>query len=142
MSDSPVLCDIRQQVATLTFNCAAKHHAFDEDFIAFFTQTLNNLNENPEVQLVVIRSTGKSFSSGADLGWMQRMASFSYDENVADAQKLDDMLFSLASMKAPTMAVVQGACFGGALGLLACCDIVIASDQAQMLSLFHSCSAV
>jgi len=76
-------------------------------------------------------SEGKSFSAGADLGWMKRMASYSYKENLRDAGALALMLKTLNQMPQPTIARVQGAAFGGAVGLVSCCDMAVAATNAS-----------
>jgi methylglutaconyl-CoA hydratase len=80
---------------------------------------------------MVLGSEGKSFSAGADLGWMKRMASYSYKENLRDAGALALMLKTLNQMPQPTIARVQGAAFGGAVGLVSCCDMAVAATNAS-----------
>lgn len=127
----PILVEKKQNVATITFNRPQKHHAFDDVFIATLTEALQELQNNEKISLLIIQSTGKSFCSGADLAWMKRMVNFTQAENQADAQKLDKLMYELSTLCIPTIAIVQGNCFGGALGIIACCDIVIASNQAK-----------
>jgi len=79
---------------------------------------------------MVLGSEGKSFSAGADLGWMKRMANYSYDENLQDAQALALMLKTLNELPQPSIARVQGAAFGGAVGLVSCCDMAVAATAA------------
>ena len=79
----------------------------------------------------MLRAEGKSFSAGADLGWMQRMAGYGHAENLADAGALAELMRVLNFLPKPTVARVQGAAFGGGVGLVACCDIAIASDAAS-----------
>ena len=121
----------KRGIATVTLNNPDKHNAFDDAIIAGLTNTFNQLNEDDNVRVVILASTGKSFSAGADLGWMKRMASYSYEENLADANALADMLYALNFMQKPTIAKIQGAAFGGAVGLASCCDIVVASNKAS-----------
>jgi methylglutaconyl-CoA hydratase len=80
---------------------------------------------------MVLGSEGKSFSAGADLEWMKRMASYSYDENLRDASALALMLKTLNEIPQPTIARVQGAAFGGAVGLVSCCDMAVAASAAS-----------
>ncbi len=127
-----VLCDVdRYGVATVTLNNPDKHNAFDDQIIAELTKIFMHLADRPDVKVMILASTGKSFSAGADLGWMKRMASYSFEENLADANALAYMLKTLNFMPQPTIAKVQGAAFGGAVGLASCCDIVIASTKAS-----------
>nr|WP_258872212.1 enoyl-CoA hydratase/isomerase family protein [Thalassotalea euphylliae] len=118
-------------VATVTLNNPDKHNAFDDDIISQLTQTFKTIAADESIRVMVLASTGKSFSAGADLSWMKRMASYNYEENLKDASALADMLYTLNFMPQTTIAQVQGAAFGGAVGLASCCDMVIASDKAS-----------
>lgn len=118
-------------VATVTINRPEKHNAFDDTVIAELTAAFNNIANNQNARVLVLQSNGKNFSAGADLGWMKRMAGYSYEENLKDAQALAEMLRVLNFMPIPTIARVQGAAFGGAVGLVACCDMAVASDRAS-----------
>ncbi|MFD2166030.1 enoyl-CoA hydratase/isomerase family protein [Thalassotalea euphylliae] len=122
---------IESGVATVTLNNPDKHNAFDDSIIAQLTDAFDEIANNNDVRVMVLASNGKSFSAGADLGWMKRMASYSYEENLTDANALATMLNKLNFMPQPTIAKVQGAAFGGAVGLASCCDIVIASEKAS-----------
>ena len=126
-----VTLSIEAGVATVTLNNPDKHNAFDDKIIAQLTHAFDRIASDENVNVMVLASTGKSFSAGADLGWMKRMASFSYEENLADANALATMLHKLNFLPQPTIAKVQGAAFGGAVGLASCCDIVIASEKAS-----------
>lgn len=118
-------------VATLTLCRPELHNAFDDVLIEEMIDHLERLASNPGVRLLVLASRGKSFSAGADLGWMQRMAGYSESENEADALQLGRLMQTLNHMPIPTIARVQGAAFGGGVGLVACCDLVVACDRAQ-----------
>lgn len=117
-------------VARVTLNNPDKHNAFDDQIIAQLTEAFSAIALNPDVRVMILRSNGKSFSAGADLGWMKRMACYSYDENLQDAQALALMLKTLNNMPQPTIARVQGAAFGGAVGLVSCCDMAVAASSA------------
>lgn len=117
-------------VAVVTLNRPEVHNAFNDAVIADLTRTLRGLGEDARVRAVVLRAEGKSFSAGADLGWMQRMAGYSREENEADAMALAELMRTLDRLPKPTVAAVQGAAFGGGVGLVACCDIAVASEKA------------
>jgi methylglutaconyl-CoA hydratase len=117
-------------VATIWMNRPAVHNAFDETLIADLTAACRDLDADDSVRAVVLAGRGKSFSAGADLAWMKRAANYTVDENLADAGALAAMLRTLADMKKPTVARVQGAALGGGTGLTAACDIAIASSAA------------
>ena len=118
-------------VAQVTLNNPDKHNAFDDQMIIELTNAFNALAANANVRIMLLKSEGKSFSAGADLEWMKRMASYSYQQNLNDAHALAAMLKALHQMPIPTIARVQGAAFGGAIGLISCCDIALASSNAS-----------
>jgi len=118
-------------VATVTLNQPAKHNAFDDAVIAALDKVFTELAESAEVRVVVLASEGKSFSAGADLAWMQRMAEYGEQENLADARALAEMLRKLNNLPQVTIARVQGAAYGGAVGLVSCCDMAIGSERAR-----------
>ena len=118
-------------VATLTLNRPEVHNAFDDHLIAGLTTRLRELDHTADVRVVVLAGNGKSFSAGADLNWMKRMAGFSEGENLRDAVALADLLHTLSALTKPTVARVHGAAYGGGVGLVAACDIAVASLSAS-----------
>ena len=117
-------------VATVTLNRPDKHNAFNEDFIAELSDALDAIRQDEQCRLMVLRSNGKNFSAGADLDWMKRMAGYTRAENVRDANALAELLYKLNFLPVPTIARIQGAAMGGGCGLVACCDIALAADNA------------
>jgi methylglutaconyl-CoA hydratase len=107
------------------------HNAFDDALIADLTAAFDDVGDDPAVRAVILASDGKSFSAGADLNWMRRMAGYSEAENLADAKALAGLMQAIDTCPKPTIARVQGAAFGGGVGLIACCDIAVASDRAS-----------
>jgi len=118
-------------VAQVRLNNPDKHNAFDDQMIGQLTEAFIAIADNSNVRAMVLGSEGKSFSAGADLEWMKRMASYSYDENLRDASALALMLKTLNEIPQPTIARVQGAAFGGAVGLVSCCDMAVAASAAS-----------
>jgi methylglutaconyl-CoA hydratase len=117
-------------VATVTLQRAEMHNAFDDVMIAELIQLLDKVKADEICRVLVLRAMGKSFSAGADLNWMRRMADYDQDQNLSDARELAKLMKTLNQLTIPTIALVQGASFGGGVGLVACCDIAIASDNA------------
>lgn len=118
-------------VATLTLNRPEVHNAFNAELVAALSETLDNLADNGnQVRAVVLTGAGRSFSAGADLNWMRSMAEASEDENRDDAARLAAMLRKLDELPFPTIARVNGPTFGGGVGLVACCDMAVAADDA------------
>jgi len=118
-------------VATVTLNRPEKHNAFDEQLIAALTAAFNAVAGDDAARIMVLRAKGKNFCAGADVDWMRRMAGFSYEENLADARALADMLETLNFLPVPTIARVHGAALGGGAGLVCCCDMAVAETGAS-----------
>lgn len=131
-NNDTVLLEVNEQgIATVTLNNPEKHNAFDDVIIKQLTDIFNDISERDDISIMILASNGKSFSAGADLGWMKRMAGYSYEDNLKDANALAQMLKALNFLPQTTIAKIQGAAFGGAVGLASCCDIVIASTKAS-----------
>jgi methylglutaconyl-CoA hydratase len=117
-------------VATITLDRPQIHNAFDDGLIAQLIAALQQAAADSNVRLLLLAANGKSFSAGADLGWMRRMADASRADNLQDARQLGVLMDVLDRFPAPTIARVQGAAMGGGVGLVACCDIALAADNA------------
>ena len=118
-------------IATLWLNRPEKNNAFNSATISELILALDQVAADPAVRLLVLRGRGKHFCAGGDLGWMQEAATLDFNGNLADARNLAELLYNLYQLKKPTLAVVQGAAFGGAVGLVSCCDMAIGADNAQ-----------
>lgn len=117
-------------IATLWLNRPKKNNAFNSATISELILALDVVAADPAVRLLVLRGRGKHFCAGGDLGWMQEAATLDFNGNLADARNLAELLYNLYQLKKPTLAVVQGAAFGGAVGLVSCCDMAIGADNA------------
>jgi methylglutaconyl-CoA hydratase len=126
-----LLTEHRNGVAWLTLNRPEVHNAFDETLIAGLTEAFTAAANDPDVRVVVLRALGKSFSAGADLNWMKRMAAFSEAENLADAKKLAALLQTIDTSPKPVIARIHGNAFAGAIGLIACSDLAVAVQEAE-----------
>lgn len=118
-------------IAQITLNRPEKHNAFDAKMISELLMHLKTTREDPECRVVLLTANGKNFSAGACLHWMQSMLDASQHQNLQDALQLSKLMHTLNTLPKPTIALVQGAAFGGALGLIACCDLVIAAENAS-----------
>jgi methylglutaconyl-CoA hydratase len=117
-------------LATVTLNRAEKHNAFDDKMIAGLSKAFDQVRDSG-ARVMILAARGKSFCAGADLGWMQRMANYSYEENLRDANTLAALFKQLNTLPMATIARIQGAAYGGAVGLVSCCDMAIATPQAS-----------
>ena len=115
----------------VTLNRADRHNAFDDALIAELTDVLRSMEAEEGIRVVVLAGAGRSFSAGADLNWMKRMAGFSKDENQRDAMALGALMRTIHSLRKPTVARVHGPAYGGGVGLVACCDIAVCSHGAS-----------
>ena len=131
MTESPILVSTDARgVATVTLNRPQLHNAFDDKLIVLLTEALQTLGGDPAVRAVVLAGGGRSFSAGGDLNWMRRMAGYNQEENLADAAELGRLMSTLNRLAKPTIARVHGAAFAGGIGLVACCDIAVAAEDA------------
>ena len=126
-----LLLNVTGSVATVTLNRPEVRNAFNDEVIAELTAVFVALAERSEVRCIVLAGNGPAFCAGADLNWMKRMAGYTRDENVADAQALARMLRVVYSSPKPTIARVQGDVYAGGTGLVAACDIAVSVDSAQ-----------
>ncbi|WP_426271196.1 enoyl-CoA hydratase/isomerase family protein [Dyella kyungheensis] len=118
-------------VRRITLHRPQVHNAFDDGLIAELTAALQDAGKDDAVRAVVLTGEGASFSAGADLNWMRGMASASEAENRADSLRLATLMRTLQYLPKPTIARVNGAAYGGGVGLVACCDIAIGVDSAR-----------
>ncbi|PIW27028.1 MAG: enoyl-CoA hydratase [Rhodospirillales bacterium CG15_BIG_FIL_POST_REV_8_21_14_020_66_15] len=130
-TSAPFITEIAGGIATVTLRRPEIHNAFDDDLVMRLTRELQGLGRDTVVRVVILASTGKSFSAGADVNWMKRMAEFGQEENLEDAKALAGLMFTLHNLRKPTIAAVQGSAFGGGVGLVAACDIAVAAREAQ-----------
>ncbi len=128
---SSIKVDRQGVLARVTLNRPELHNAFDDLLMAELTQAFVELSADDAVRVIVLAAAGRSFSAGADLNWMKRMAGYSYEENFADAKLLSDMLDAIHAAPKPVIARVQGAAFGGGVGLVAACDIALGTERAS-----------
>jgi methylglutaconyl-CoA hydratase len=130
-TDKAIRVDIAGGVARLALARPGVHNAFDDALIAELTDTLEQLDADDRVRAVVLTGEGSTFSAGADLGWMRRMAQASEAENREDSLKLAKLMRTLNFLSKPTIARVNGSAYGGGVGLIACCDYAIGAEGAK-----------
>lgn len=118
-------------VAWVTLDRPEIRNAFDDALIVALTSVLRELDADDAVRAVVLAGNGPAFCAGADLNWMKRMAGYGYEQNLADARALAQMLKTLDHMAKPTIARVHGPAFAGGVGLVAACDIAVGVPEAK-----------
>ena len=115
---------------TVTLNRPDVHNAFNDELISEAIDLFQNIGSR-DVRAVVLRGTGPNFCAGADLNWMSKMVSYTRDQNIHDSSLLAKMYALMNECPVPLIGGVQGAAIGGGVGLVAVCDIVIATRDAK-----------
>jgi len=131
MTYQTIQLSIEHGAATVTLNRPEVRNAFNETVIGELNQVFQELGQMDQVRAIVLASTGPAFCAGADLNWMKKMAGYSPEENLADAEQLAEMLYQIYSCTKPVIAKIQGDCYAGGMGLAAVCDIAVAVDSAS-----------
>jgi methylglutaconyl-CoA hydratase len=127
--ESMLRFEIDRGVAWVTLSRSELHNAFNEVMIAEITEAFRELGKRDDVRVIVLAGEGKSFSAGGDINWMKKMVGYTFEENVADANAMADMLRAIRECPKPVIARVHGAAFGGGVGLTAACDIAVAVES-------------
>jgi len=118
--------------ATLWLGRPEKNNAFNALMIRELIAAIAEVQADDALRFLLLRGRGKHFSAGADLAWMRESATLDFETNLTEAHELAELMYRLYHLKLPTLAVVQGAAFGGAVGLIACCDMAIGAVDAQL----------
>jgi len=126
-----ILTEIDAGIGIVTLNRPERHNAFDDAMIAELSEVMLSMANDPAVRVVVISSLGKSFCAGADLAWMQRAANYDFEQNRSDAGLLAEMLHRIAECPKPVIARVQGPAYGGGVGVIAACDLAVATFESK-----------
>lgn len=128
---STITTESNGQVATLWLARPEVHNALDGIMILELSFFFNQLENNPEIRLVVIRGKGRSFCSGADLNWMKRAFSLSAEENLRESRELSNLFKVIFESSKIVIAAVHGNVFGGGNGIVAVCDLAYCIDNAK-----------
>ena len=129
MSESTILIIEKDAVLYVSLNRPHVHNAFNPEMIADLTDIFSNVGE--KTRALVLRGEGSSFSAGADLHWMKSMVNYSMEENIEDSKKLFEMFEAGLSCPCPVIGKLHGHVMGGALGLVAICDVVVSDLTTQ-----------
>ena len=126
---SEVLCEVDARgVATVTLNRPEVNNAYDGALIQALLKGLDSLGK---ARVVVLKGNGKHFQAGADLKWIRAVAGQSQEANEKASRDTGMAVRRLNELPVPTVALVQGGCFGGGTGIVAACDVVIAAEDAM-----------
>jgi len=131
MNDQPVLWELDARgVATVTLNRPKVNNAYNADLVRGVLSAMDALGGEAGLRVVVLRGNGKHFQAGADLTWLQEVAGQPVHENLVASRATAEAVHRLNNLPVPTVALVQGGCFGGGTGIISACDVVLAADNA------------
>ncbi len=119
-------------VVIITLNRPDVHNAFNPDMIEELTTAFKISGNDQDLRAIVLTGNGKSFSAGADINYMKSSKNFTLEENHDDAFRLEQLFHTIYSISKPVIGKINGAAFGGGVGLISVCDIVIAIKTAKM----------
>jgi methylglutaconyl-CoA hydratase len=120
------------QIALVSLNRPDVRNAFNQEMIQQLTETFNQFSARNDLRAIVLSGEGKAFCAGADLNWMKSMVQYDLTQNLEDSGRLFAMFEAIWNCPIPVIGLVHGAAFGGALGLMAACDYVIAEENSQL----------
>ena len=129
MAYKTLIVDDADGVLTVTLNRPDVHNAFNDELVAEAIEVFSHIPASARV--IVLRGSGQTFCAGADLNWMSRMVSYTRDQNVHDSSQLAKMYAVINECPAPVVGRITGAAIGGGVGLVAVCDIAVASPQTR-----------
>src|SRR5438270_11624214 len=131
MSDRTLIVSEENAVLSVTLNRPDVHNAFNDELIAEAIEVFGGIAATTHLRAVVLRSGGANFCAGADLNWMSRMVSYTREENIRDSSQLANMYAIIDECPVPVVGRIQGAAVGGGVGLVAVCDIAIATRASK-----------
>lgn len=120
----------KESVAHVALNRPEVNNAFNETQVEELTECFSKLNGHDGVSVIVLTGKGRHFCAGADLAWMQKISTYTREENIADSQKMARMFHVMATCPKPVVGRINGSAFGGGVGLVAVCDIAVCSNEA------------
>ena len=120
----------RDSVLTIALNRPDSHNAMNPEMVRALTAAFQDLNQRDDIRVVVLTGNGRSFCAGADLAFMRAAADYTFAENVADGQAIFDLMEAVDMCPLPVIGRINGAAIGGGVGLVSCCDIVVAVERA------------
>ena len=118
-------------IVEITLNRPKVFNSYNEELLIEFSDAFDELEKDGSVRALVLRGAGKHFSAGADINWFKELSTLSEKEKKRAAELSTDVMQKLCQSRFPTIALVHNACFGGGIGWVASCDIVIATEDAR-----------
>jgi methylglutaconyl-CoA hydratase len=130
-TEDVVEVSLEGNVLTVALNRPDHHNALNASLARQLASTFEGIDQRKDVRVVVLTGNGRTFCAGADLAYMRAAGDFSHEDNVADAQRLFDLMMAIDSCEKPVVGRINGSAVGGGVGLVCCCDIVVAMERAK-----------
>lgn len=121
--------DVRGRSALITLSRPEKHNALDDVMVTEMATAFTAASRDASVKVVILRAEGESFSSGADLAYLRKMADYDFNQNQKDSQQLMKLFLQIYTLRKPVIALVQGPALAGGCGLATVCDIILAARE-------------
>jgi methylglutaconyl-CoA hydratase len=132
VGNGTVLCEMDARgVGVVTLNRPNVNNAYNGDMIAGLHEAMDLLSKQSGLRVVLLKGNGRHFQAGADLAWINEQGKLGSDANVAASRATAEVVRRLNELPIPTVAMIQGGCFGGGTGVAAACDVVVAADNAM-----------
>ena len=131
MDFKTIKVQLGESMAWINLDRPEVRNALNAELIRELTEVFDWLNSREDIRVIILKGNGKAFCAGADLAYMKDMAGFSYNQNIADAEKLSKLFQTIYYCDKAVIVDVHGACIGGANGIIAAADIVIAERETK-----------
>ena len=131
MEFNTIKVQLGESMAWVNLDRPEVRNALNPELICELTEVFDWLNSRDDIRVIILKGNGKCFCAGADLAYMKDMADYSYNQNVADAEKLSKLFQTIYFCSKAVIVDVHGACIGGANGIIAAADIVIAEKETK-----------
>ncbi|HNU42372.1 MAG TPA: enoyl-CoA hydratase-related protein [Cyclobacteriaceae bacterium] len=126
-----VLYTVTNQIASITLNRAEKRNALSPELVTQLKAAFTTAEQDNQVKVVILKANGESFCAGADLGYLQQLQNFSFEENLADSNHLKELFLKIYTLKKIVIAQVQGHALAGGCGLATVCDFTFSVPEAK-----------
>ena len=131
MAEELILYNVADRIASITLNRVDKRNALNPELVSLLTDYLLKAAEDDEVKVIILKANGETFSAGADLAYLQQLQQNSYEENLADSNRLKNLFTTICYLPKIVIAQVEGHAIAGGCGLATVCDIIFAVPEAN-----------
>ncbi len=120
----------KNNFAEIILHRPEKRNALNKQMVDELSQAFDNLQNEKNIRVVILKGEGKAFCSGADLAYLKELRNFDYQKNLEDSLNLGNLFLKIFSFPKPVIAVVEGPALAGGCGLASVCDLILATPNA------------